>query len=205
MYNMDAPRPHDDLEGSVTAFFGQLQRGQPQAAEELWARFFPRLVSLARKTLAGRPQRAADADDAAQSAFASFCVRARAGEFAVGDRTDLWNLLGLITARKARQQVRQERAEKRGGGQVLGEGALSRPDGSPFHLDQAAASLPAEDFDLYCEELLNGLDAEARQIAVFRLLGYRDAEIAAELGCTQRKVQRKLQLIRLQWDAELNR
>src|SRR5262245_37682526 len=96
--------------GSVTHFFSRLQRGDPAAAEALWERFFPRLVALARKTLAGRAQRMADADDAAQSAFASFCLRARAGEFAVGDRNDLWNLLGVITANKARLQARREAA-----------------------------------------------------------------------------------------------
>src|SRR3954462_14065354 len=88
-----------DPSGSVTLFFGQLQKGDPGAAAALWERFFPRLVVLARKTLAGRPQRVADADDAVQSAFASFCVRVRAGEFQVRDRDDLWNLLGVITAR----------------------------------------------------------------------------------------------------------
>jgi DNA-directed RNA polymerase specialized sigma24 family protein len=100
--------------GSVTFFFSQLQHGDPAAAEALWARFFPRLVALARKTLAGQPQRVADADDAVQSAFASFCLRARAGEFQVRDRSDLWNLLGLITANKARMQARRESAAKRG-------------------------------------------------------------------------------------------
>src|SRR6516225_2137610 len=98
---------------SVTRFFGLLQTGDPIAAEALWQRFFPRLVALARKTLAGRPQRVADASDAAQSAFASFCQRVRGGEIHINDRSDLWNLLGVITVRKARRQVRREQAEKR--------------------------------------------------------------------------------------------
>src|SRR5690349_7255329 len=123
-----------DPTGSVTLFFGQLRAGDPAAAEALWERFFPRLVGLARRTLAGRPQRAADADDAAQSAFASFCMRVRAGEYAVADRADLWHLLAAITANKARGQARREAAEKRGGGRVAGEAALARPDGSPLPL-----------------------------------------------------------------------
>src|SRR5437660_2036868 len=105
---IDTPVPRNDPVGSVTLFFGQLRTGEPAAAEALWERFFPRLVALARKTLAGRPQRVADADDAAQSAFASFCLRVRAGEFAIRDRTDLWNLLGVITVNKARMQARRE-------------------------------------------------------------------------------------------------
>jgi RNA polymerase sigma factor (sigma-70 family) len=187
--------------GSVTHFFNQLQRGDPTAAEALWERFFPRLVALARKTLAGRPQRVADADDAAQSAFASFCLRVRAGEYDVRDRTDLWNLLGVITANKARMQARREAAAKRGGGRVVEEAALTRPDGSPLPLDEAAAA-SAADFDQHCEELLSRLEPELREFAVLRLLGYRNREIAQMHGCTERKVERKLNLIRLRWEAE---
>jgi DNA-directed RNA polymerase specialized sigma24 family protein len=188
--------------GSVTQFFGQLRTGSPAAAEALWERFFPRLVALARKTLVGRPQRVADADDAAQSAFASFCLRVKAGEYDVGNRTDLWNLLGVITANKARMQARREGAEKRGGGRVVGEGGLTRPDGNPLPLDEAAAGAVATDFDLQCADLLDRLEPELREIAVLRLLGYRNAEIADMHDCTERRIERKLNLIRQRWEAE---
>jgi DNA-directed RNA polymerase specialized sigma24 family protein len=199
--HMSAPASAD-FDGSVTRFFGQLRAGDPAAAEQLWVRFFPRLVALARRTLAGRPQRAADADDAAQSAFASFCLRVKAGQFDVADRADLWNLLGVITARKALKQARREAADRRGGGRVLGEGQLARPDGTPLPLDEAAAAPPADAFDLHCAELLDRLTPELREFAVLRLLGYRNREIADHFGCTERKVERKLNLIRLTWEAE---
>ncbi len=196
------PPAATDPSGSVTLFFSQLRAGNPAAADALWQRFFPRLVALARKTLAGRPQRVADADDAAQSAFASFCDRVRGGEIHINDRSDLWNLLGVITVRKARRQVRREQAAKRGGGVVVGEETLTRPDGSPLPLDEAAATASAAEFDVHCEELLNLLDPELRQFAVLRLLGYRNREIAQMHGCTERKVERKLNLIRLRWETE---
>jgi len=186
--------------GSVTQFFSQLRTGSPTAAEALWERFFPRLVALARKTLAGRPQRIADADDAAQSAFASFCLRVKGGEYDVRDRAALWNLLGVITTNKARMQARREAAAKRGGGRVVGEDALTRPDGSPLPLDEAAI-LPPADFDLHSEELLSQLEPELREFAVLRLLGYRNREIAEMHDCTERKIERKLNLIRLRWQA----
>lgn len=187
--------------GSVTQFFGLLQTGDPAAAEALWERFFPRLVALARRTLAGRPQRVADADDAVQSAFASFCLRAQAGEFSIRDRNDLWGLLGVITVNKARIQARRETAAKRGGGRVVGEDALTRPDGTRLPLEEAALMPPA-DFDVHCEELLSKLEPELREFAILRLLGYRNREIAALHDCTERKVERKLNLIRLRWETE---
>ena len=193
----------NEVAGSITHFLGQLRDGDSAAAEALWERFFPRLVGLARKTLANRPQRVADADDAAQSAFASFCLRAKAGEFDIADRSELWNLLATVTANKARMQVRRESAAKRGGGKVVSEGALKQGDGSPLPLDEAAAgAIPTSDLDLQCQELLDKLDPELREFAVLRLLGHRNAEIAAMHDCTERKVERKLQLIRATWAAE---
>jgi DNA-directed RNA polymerase specialized sigma24 family protein len=187
--------------GSVTIFFNQLQRGDPTAAEQLWMRFHPRMAALARKCLQGRPQAAADADDAVQSAFASFCHRVRQGQFTIGDREDLWNLLGLITKRKARAQVRRELAGRRGGGQTLDEGALVGPGSSTLPLDEVACELAAPEFDLHVAELLEQLEPEVREIAICRLMGFRNREIAQRLDCTERKVERKLQLIRLTWEA----
>lgn len=199
---MDHPVPHDDALGSVTGFFGQLRTGDPAAAEALWERYFPRLVGLARKALASRPQRMADADDAVQSAFASFCHRVKAGEFQIADRSELWHLLAAVTANKARMQTRREAAEKRGGGRVISEGALAHPDGTPLSLDEAAAASPTADLDLQCQDLLNKLDPELREFALLRLLGHRNSEIAAVHNCTERKVERKLQIIRATWASE---
>ncbi|HUR52717.1 MAG TPA: ECF-type sigma factor, partial [Gemmataceae bacterium] len=94
----------------------------------------------------------------------------------------------------------REAAAKRGGGRVVGEEALARPDGSPLPLDEAAV-LPPTDFDFHCEELLSQLDPELREFAVLRLLGYRNREIAEMHDCTERKIERKINLIRLRWQA----
>ena len=188
--------------GSVTLFFNRLRIGDDAAAMELWTRYLPRLAALARKYLSGRPQRAADADDAVQSAFASFCRQVKRGEFEIDDRSDLWNLLGLITTRKARAQVRRELSEKRGGGRTLDEGAMEKVIGTPLPLDQAAETRATADFDLHVSELLAQLDPELREIAVLRMMRFQNSEIAQRLDCTERKVERKLRLIRLAWESE---
>jgi DNA-directed RNA polymerase specialized sigma24 family protein len=190
----------DDPTGSITLAFAQIRSGNAQGAGALWQRFFPRLVALARKTLIGRPQGMADADDAVQSAFVSFYQRAAAGEF--GDlltRDDLWKLLGMITARKALKQARREGAAKRGGGKVVGETALARDDGDAGRLAELAATMPAHDVDLCCQELIDALEEPLRPYALLRLLGYKNGEIAKQFDCTERKVERKLHLIRLKW------
>jgi DNA-directed RNA polymerase specialized sigma24 family protein len=187
--------------GSITQFFARLRAGDAAAAQPLWEHFLPRLRRLAEKSLAGRPQRVADAEDAVLSAFASFWQRAERGDFhGPVDRHGLWNLLGLITVRKALKQARREGARKRGGGRVRGETDLAGPGADEFRLEEALGRMPAHDFDLHCEELLLLLDEEARDIAVLRLMGYTNREIADLHDCTERKVERKLNLIRLKWE-----
>ena len=62
-----------DDQGSVTRWIGQLQTGDPAAAQLLWDRYFRRMVGLARKKLEGAKRGAADEEDVALSAFDSFC------------------------------------------------------------------------------------------------------------------------------------
>jgi DNA-directed RNA polymerase specialized sigma24 family protein len=51
-----------------------------------------------------------------------------------------------------------------------------------------------------CRRLLEALgDETLRQIALLRMEGYNDSEIAARLGCGVRTVGRKLELIRKIW------
>src|SRR5579883_1417686 len=103
-------------EGSVTRWLGQLKAGDPQAAQQLWERYFQRLVGLARKKLHGAKRQVADEEDVALSAFDTFCRGAEQGRFPrLEDRDNLWNILVLLTARKARHLVRDEGRHKRGG------------------------------------------------------------------------------------------
>ena len=67
--------------GSVTYWIERLKAGEPAAAQQLWEGYFDRLVRLARARLAAAPRRAADEEDAALSAFDSFCRGAEQGRF----------------------------------------------------------------------------------------------------------------------------
>src|SRR5262245_4124293 len=101
--------------GSVTIWLDQL-KSDPAAAKPLWDRYFARLVALARARLRAVPRGAADEEDVALSAFDSFCRAAAEGRFPrLDDRDDLWQVLFVLTTRKAIGLVRHETREKRGG------------------------------------------------------------------------------------------
>src|SRR5262249_9205858 len=151
------------------------------------ARFRPRLLALARSTLAGRLPRIADAEDALQSALVSFWERVESGGFDDHlDRDALWNVVGVITVRKALKLRARENTQKRGRGRI----------DARTPVEECAGDDSRPEFDLLCSELIEMLDPELRAFALLRLMGHKNREIAAEFGCTERKVERKLQLVR---------
>ena len=161
-------------------------------------------MALARTKLHAAPRRIADEEDAALSAFDSFCRRAEQGQFPdLKDRDGLWALLVVLTARKAADLVRHHNREKRGGGQVQGDSALRPADGDsgPGGFDHLADDGPTpEEAALLAEEvetLLGRLrDPALRQVAVWKLEGYTNAEIAGRQGCSEPTVERRLAIIR---------
>jgi DNA-directed RNA polymerase specialized sigma24 family protein len=197
--------------GSVSLWIAQLKAGADDAARLLWQHCYHRLVSRARAQLAGAPRRAADEEDVVLSAFDSFCRAAGQGRFPdLHDRDDLWQLLLLITDRKARDLVQYERRQRRGGGRVVDEAALRDENGSggAAPLAQAPSPEPSPEFALLaaeeCRRLLDLLDdPHLQQAALRKLEGYTVEEIAAQLGVVPRTVKRWLRLIRQAWEQDL--
>src|SRR5262245_59953908 len=162
--------------GSVTIWLDQLKAGDPAAAKPLWDGYFARLVALARARLRSAPKAAADEEDVALSAFDSFCRAAAEGRFPrLDDRDDLWQLLLVITTRKATGLVRHETRGKRGGGQVVQASAIGEAtDSAPDALAAAADSEPTAAFVAEvteeCGRLLGLLrDGELRSVAVWKM------------------------------------
>jgi DNA-directed RNA polymerase specialized sigma24 family protein len=195
-------------DGSITRWIGDLKAGGDSAAQHLWERYFHRLVHLARARLRAmrRSGAIADEEDAALSAFDSFCRGAADGRFPkLADRDDLWRLLVVITVRKVLGQLQREGAQKRGGGRLVGESALIGGDAAEAGgLEQIAGDEPSPELaamviDEY-RRLREGLRTEAmRQVLDLRLEGYTREEIAERLGCAERAVKRKLEVIREAW------
>src|SRR3954453_13950943 len=121
--------PSED-QGSVTRWLGGLKAGDPAAAQKLWERYFQSLVVLAQARLRAAQRGAEDEEDAALSAFDSFCASAAKGRFPqLDDRDDLWHLLVALPRRKAADQARRQQRQKRGGGRIASESELAGDDG----------------------------------------------------------------------------
>ena len=196
-------------EGSISYWIEEIKRGNPAAAEVVWDRYFPQLVRLAREKLRGVPGRMADEEDVALSVLDSFCRAAPQGCFPdLTDRNGLWRLLYQKLVRKAVDLARHERREIRGGGRVRGESAVDGPTSASG--DQGLAQVPDDALSPefaammveQCRRLLEQLEPELQSLALARMEGYSNKEIAQRIGRSVRTVERQLQLIRRKWAEE---
>jgi DNA-directed RNA polymerase specialized sigma24 family protein len=183
-------------DGSVTVLVRRLKGGDAAAAGPLWDAYFARLVGLARARMRSAPWAADDGEDAALSAFDSFCTRA-GGLADLNDRDDLWRYLSVITKRKAVALVRRATAGRRHPGPTVplapDAGGADPPDPDP------TPDLVAEVKES-CDRLLGLLDDGLRRIAVWKVEGLTNAEVAARLGKSVPTVERKLRVIRETWE-----
>ncbi len=135
----------------------------------------------------------------ANSAIYSVILGLRDGRFPdLHDRDGLWALLACITARKTVHELDRASRKKRlraGMRQPLGE-ELEAPDPPPD-----LAVIAAERFEILIERL-RLKDEVLATIALAKFEQYTNEEIARRLGCSCRRVARKLELIRKTWETE---
>jgi DNA-directed RNA polymerase specialized sigma24 family protein len=195
--------------GSVANWLAQLKEGDSAGAQALWERYFPRMVALARKRLHGARRREADEEDVALSAFDTFCRGAVQGRFPqLADRDDLWRVLVVLTARKALDLLTRQGRLKHGGGKLTGESALDTGASGAWGIEQVVGHEPTPAFAAQVAEeyrrLLDRLgDDELRAIAVGKMEGYTNEQLAERLGCALATVERRLRVIRKSWERDV--
>lgn len=182
---------------NITYWLEQLKQDSSTAAGMLWDVYFRKLVQIASKHLPRNVRQMADGEDVALSAFKSFCLGMQQGRFEhLVNRDSLWPLLVAITLNKARQTVRKESRQKRGGDwerQELWEDILSEGPSAEFTLQLS------EQIDVLLIKLDETGDPLLRPIVLLALQGYTTKEISQQLDCALRSVQRKLMIVRRTW------
>jgi len=188
--------------GSVTNLLHQLKDGaEGDVQQEIWNRYFNKLVRMAGNRLAKNQRRVEDEEDIVLSALGSFFNRAKEGQFPqLADRTSLWPLLVAITVCKTRDLQRRQNAGKRDVRRTVAAASagetnwLLQIQGEEVSPETAAAA--AEE----AERMIAALEKESLQnVARMKLDGYTNAEIAQQEGVMERSIERRLVLIRQIW------
>ena len=197
--------------GSVTQLVSDLRSDDSsvrnRAAQLIWERYFRKLLELARKNLGPRVRRRADEEDVLQSMYNSFCERQKRGEYDLANRNALWKLLVTITLNKARDRARHEHREIRDVDRDQSMSVDEDTKSAGWVLEQMEANGPSpkeaailnDALEQRLQALADPKDPELRQIAVWKLEGWTNAEIAGELDYTERTVERRLEKIRRTW------
>ncbi len=201
------------MSGTVTIWLNQLQAGEALAVQQLWERYFPRMVDLARRQLGAIPRRTADEEDVALEAFHSFCRAAGAGRYPnLQDRYGLWQLLLALTMNKAARLANHAAHCKRSWRRTTLFSELDARH-AQFEIDALTTMLRCRQPDpaltaLVTDQvqwLLSQLaDEQLREIALLKLEGCTNLEIALQLHCALSTVERRLRLIRLRLEHHLN-
>jgi RNA polymerase sigma factor (sigma-70 family) len=208
MNEKHVPARPAQLDHSVSQFIDGLREGDEHAAQVVWERFVFRLVELAsRKLKAAR--RAEDEEDIVQRAFADFFRQVQRGRFPqLHDRHDLWQVLCMLVDRRAIDAVRRQNSRKQGQGRVQGESFFCSKNASGEHVSGLAGSpdllMPTPELAMEMSEVLRQrLDQfesdEHRQVALLKLRGFTNREIAGQLGSSVRTVERWLDKMRQCW------
>jgi DNA-directed RNA polymerase specialized sigma24 family protein len=192
--------------GSVTQLLEQLKNKDQEGIRKIWDLYSDQLMRLARRKLQGTVSKVSDEEDVVLSAFESFCQGAEKGNFAqLKDRDDLWHLLVLLTVRKAKDihefENRKKRKQPTSGEGAAGNGKklvdvneVCDPEPPPDLLAQLVEE---------CQHRLEKLgNMELQSIALWKMEGFTNREIASKLGCVERTVERKIMLIKSLWCEE---
>ena len=196
---------NDSEPGSVTRWLDLLSSGDPRAVEFLWRRYFQRMVRLASSRIRHLGGAVGDGEDVAISAFQGFCAAARRGDYAGLDgRESLWRVLVTCTLNRSRNLAAWETAQKRQrpSKQVSlseAENVVGDRGRMPGELLEAADLLQ---FLMRQLELEDGT-GELRQIALWKLEGLSNEQIAKQLRRRVSLVGQKIHLIRLLWEVHL--
>ena len=180
---------------SITRLIRAVQDGSDTAIRPLLAAYFDRLVQLARKRLQNMPGLGGYDEDLALRSFHSVYERLRDPDrpLDLAGRDDLWRLLATRTISRAIDLIRRHHPQEVPSDQDFTD-LLTR---EPTPLE--AAEMADE-----CRRLLESLpEPELRIIALLKVEGYTNEEIASQLDCVPRTIERKMSRIRLLWKHEL--
>ncbi len=196
--------------GSITRWIEEIRGGGSSAVPGVWNRYFLKLVEIAQNGMSNLPGRSVDGEDLASAVLETVCRKVGNGEFPeLRDRDGLWLLLLAITRRKVISQMRHDLCQKRGGGRVLLETDVKAFQNNYFDLDDLAGNEPTSESVVSLRDSCNHLlteslrDDTAKSIAILKLEGLNNAEVAVRLDIVERTVERKLKVIRWLWEKEL--
>jgi RNA polymerase sigma factor (sigma-70 family) len=198
---------YDSAHTSVTEWIESLKQGRDLAATRLWDHFLQRLTRLVSDRLRTARRTVSDEEDVIVDTCEA-CFRAlQEGRYPdVRNRDDLWKLLAVIAERKAIDQIRRSKKGIDGFRIETPFIAASHDSSICDGLQQLPCTDPTPEFAVIFAEnfrtLLEKLDDHLANVALLKMQGYTNQELAERIGRSVPTVERNLRLIRETWSNE---
>ncbi|MEZ5940874.1 MAG: ECF-type sigma factor [Planctomycetaceae bacterium] len=176
-----------------------LKSGQAEGLNELWARFYDRLVHHSKGRVRSVGMNGIDEESVACSVFESIWRAASEGRLeSIQSCDELWWWLLSAAHRKIVDHTRRATALKRGGGEYVAD------LGDAQALQQLLSNEPTPEYlTILSEEYERGMaildDEQLKRIAVLKVSGATNEEICEELVIAPATVTRKLRRIYEIW------
>ncbi|MEM9410572.1 MAG: sigma-70 family RNA polymerase sigma factor [Planctomycetota bacterium] len=195
---------------SISVWLEDLKNGDEAAGFKIWNRYVGKLIALARSKLKHTAKRESDEEDLVITAFNAFFEGVQHKRFQqLDNRDDLWQILIMLTERKAIDHIRRQNTLKRGQGKIRGESIFEYIMDNNEIADKGISIVqdptPTAEFAAqfsdelrYCFEKLD--NSELQQIVLLKMEGFTNTEIAERIERSLSSVERKLRLIRQLWN-----
>ncbi|TWU38396.1 ECF-type sigma factor [Novipirellula artificiosorum] len=196
---------------NVSHWIDQVKLGDSVAANQLWHHYYDRLVRMTQAKLRGQNRGVSDEEDIVLSVFESFYRAAEQGRFPdLAGRDDLWRLLLKMSARKVVDKRRHDQRQRRGATAKVqpihgigDEQAMIEVIGNEPTPEMVL--MMTESFDqllkLLGDEHVGG--GQLQEIAIGKMEGHSNADLAERMQCSERTIERRLNLIREKCRQEL--
>lgn len=179
-------------EASDGSLLRHVEKGNEDAAAEVYVRFAHRLRALVKSQCSDQLAQRVEPDDIVQSVFRRFFRRASEGGYQVPPGEELWGIFLVIALNKIRTEENFHRAGKRD----LRMTASNQQ--AELVLQQFADNTQetALLLQLTVKEAIEQLPALQQQLVELRIQGYSVNELAEQTGRSRRTVERNLQTAR---------
>ena len=195
------------IQSTVSEWIEQLKHGRESAATKLWDHFLEKLTLLVRKKLRSSTKTISDEEDVIIDAVDA-CFRALIENRypKVVNREDLWKLLAVIAERKAIDQIRRNTKGVDGIRANVSFRIVSATSSIVDGMQEWPCSEPTPEFAAIISEnlhfYLNMLEGPFRNVALLKMQGYTNREIAEKIKRSVPTVERYLKLIRTTWTSQ---
>ena len=189
---------NNNSDDPVSEWLAKLRDGDSEAQHHIYEKYARRIERVATRILDTLPLKEVASEDVAIKVLKSLFLRIEDGRLeAPQNRQHLWGLLRSMAKNKSHEVRRHELADKRSYKRVelvpQNDAEDRAQNGIERVADKAAKALDETEKFADCLETLND---ELRQVALYRMAGYSNDEIAQFMNCGKRTVERRIHKLR---------